>query len=53
VPALVEVRVPEIMPVVVLTLSEAGRPVTLYVNGLPFGSLATSWTDPVVPSASV
>jgi len=53
VPALVNGSVPEITPVVALTLSEAGRPVALYVDGVPSGSLATSWTDTVEPSALV
>src|SRR5207245_2741130 len=53
VPALVNERVPEIRPVAVVTVSDGGSPVALYVNAPPSGSLATSCRETAVFSALV
>jgi hypothetical protein len=52
-PALVDVSVPDMSPVVGFTLSVAGSPVALYVRGLPSGSLATNANEIVAFSALV
>src|SRR2546428_12672046 len=53
VPALGVARVPEMSPVVALTVSAGGSPVALYVNASLSGSLATSCNETVQFSSLV